>query len=128
MHTCGPEAPEDKLLVFTGNTRYGVQNLEYDSHTGCFFMAVYRGEKDCYPNHDLYIIDGERAMEDQSFFLLNNGTDERTPGWYFPYGSTGLCSLGNGLFYISQDGKAEGRYYTQVMLYRWEKSAAFIRV
>ena len=33
--------PVGRYFVFTGNTTYGVQNLEYDAATGHYLMAVY---------------------------------------------------------------------------------------
>lgn len=127
MHTCGPDVPEDKLFIFTGNTCYGVQNLEYDPETGNLIMAVYRGEKDSFPNYDLFVIDGNRPPQDHQLFLLSNGTGEPTPGWYFPYGATGICALGNGLYYLSEDGKENDLYYTNVVLYHWDGQAPFVR-
>ena len=126
MHTCGPDAPEDKLFVFIGNTRYGVQNLEYDGDTGHFLMAVYHGEKASFPNYDLFVIDGSRPPQDHQLFLLDNGSGETAPGWHFPYGATGMCALGNGLFYLSEDGMADGLFYTTAALYRWDGKAPFV--
>ena len=41
-------------------------------------------------------------------------------GWRFKYGSTGIHSLGNGLFYISENSKnADGLQQTTLRLYRW---------
>ena len=45
MHHSGPETPAHKFFIYTGNTTYGVQNLEYDAATGNFLMAVYRGKR-----------------------------------------------------------------------------------
>ena len=50
-------------------------------------------------------------------------------GWYFKWGATGLQPLGNGLFYISHNEKAEdGQQHTTVHKYRWVGSSqnAFI--
>ena len=128
MHTQGPKTPNNKFFVFTGNTRYGVQNLEYDAYTGSFLMAVYRGEKPQYPNYDLFAIDGHKSPEDDHLFLLDQGTGEKTPGWYFAYGATGLCSLGNGYYYISQDGKEGSLFNTKVVLYQWDGTTPFAQV
>ena len=120
MHRCGPDRPEHKFFVHTGNTTYGVQNLEYDEATGNFLMAVYKGQKPEYPNYSLYVIDGSKAPVDERLSLLSNGTDEATPGWHFPHGSTGLYALGDGQFYISCHGRSEEGHYTHVRLYRWD--------
>lgn len=140
MHLQGPERPERKLFVHTGNTHYGVQNLEYDEHTGYFLMAVYPGRKPNYPNYDLYAVDGSRLPEQQSLqgveppmaapvlTLASNGTSEETPGWRFPYGSTGLCSLGDGYFYISEEGRQDKLHNSCIRLYRWDGVTPFVPV
>ena len=128
MHTSGPEKPLHKLFVRTGNTRYGVQNLEYDEATGHLMMAVYRGEKPCFPNYDLYAVDGGAPVQGDRLALVPNGTGEETPGWRYPYGSTGLCSLGDGYFYLSQDGEENGLFYTRVVLCRWDGVTPFVPV
>lgn len=60
-HHSGPAAPEERYFLFTGNTTYGVQNLEYDGYTGNWMVSVYRGTKKSFPNYPLYIIDGSKA-------------------------------------------------------------------
>ena len=45
MHTAGPARPDGVYFAFTGNTTYGVQNLEYDADTRSWFMAVDQGKK-----------------------------------------------------------------------------------
>lgn len=133
MHTCGPEAPDRKFFVYTGNTTYGVQNLEYDDATGNFLMAVYVGKKPQFPNHKMYIIDGNVAPKTEILrgydpeatgetlaLLANPAEDSQTPGWAFPYGSTGLCHLGGEWYYVSREGKsAEGLFESNVKLCRW---------
>lgn len=119
MHTRGPEKPERKFFARTGNTRYGVQNLEYDEATGNFLMAVYRGCKPAWPNYDLYVIDGGKAPVNDRLTLLDNGTGEAAPGWRYPWGATGLCSLGDGYFYVSHEGGGGDLHHTRVVLSRW---------
>ena len=128
MHRCGPDKPESKYFVRTGNTCWGVQNFEFDEATGHFLMAVYRGTKPRYPNYDLYVMDGGKAPAGDRLTLMDNGTGEDTPGWYYPYGSTGLCSLGDGYFYVSQPGQEEGDYFTHAVLCRWDGKAPFVTV
>ncbi len=132
MHTCGPEAPYKKFFVYTGNTTWGVQNLEFDRSTGNFLMAVYLGKKPQFPNLPMYIVDGSVApkteklagydpeMTGEVLSLLPNGTDCKTPGWTFPHGSTGLCHLGGEWYYVSCHGRTEeNQHYTNVKLCRW---------
>lgn len=125
MHRSGPAAPLHKFFVPTGNTTYGVQNLEYDKDTGNFLLAVYPGKKPQYPNYSLFVIDGsvpprsaplsgvEPALEGQLLSLSG-------PGYHFPWGSTGLCSLGGGHYYVSHDGRGDHGFYTRIHLYNWD--------
>ena len=134
MHHSGPAAPDHKFFVFTGNTTYGVQNLEYDPFTNSYLMAVYRGKKPQYPNRPLYIVDASkppvtaplRGVEPpetgETLSLRPDGLPHESGvrGWDFPLGSTGLCALGGGYYYVSHDGKGEDGWYTHVKLYRWD--------
>lgn len=134
-HEAGPKKPEREYFVFTGNTRYGVQNLAYDSYTGCMFMAVYAGKKPQYPNYDLFAFsvcqkpeksvlkggaDGKRHLT----LRLVQCSDDQTPGYRFRWGSTGLCPLGGGLWYISENGKnkAMKTFDCTARLYHWTGS------
>ncbi len=117
IHTSGPDHAENKYFVFTGNTNFGVQNLEYDVNTGDIFMAVYRGAKEQYPNRTLYRIDGKAAPKMETLVgcggeqgkvlsLKKEGLFHEASGVYcyeFRYGSTGMISLGDGLFYFSEN-------------------------
>ncbi len=138
MHHFGPAKPAHKFFVYTGNTNYGVQNLEYDAATGNFLMAVYRGKKESFPNYAMYALDGSKApvretlvgvepkTEGEVLSLLDNGTGEKTPGWNFEFGSTGLYSFGDGQFYVSHDSKCENGFDTHVKLYRWDGVAPLV--
>lgn len=131
LHTSGPAKPFEKLFIYTGNTTYGIQNLEYDAYTGNFLMAVYRGKKPGFPNYALYIVDGSKGATPQLLqgvepqttgqvlTLLPSGEQNKTPGWHFDFGSTGLYSFGNGYYYVSHDGRNGEGFYTHVRLYRW---------
>ena len=55
-HESGPKKPGKEYFVNTGNTNYGVQNMTYDAHTGCIYMAVYKGKKPQYPNYTLFAV------------------------------------------------------------------------
>ena len=114
---------DERLFLYTGNTRWGVQNLEYDETTGDWYLAVYPGEKKEFPNYSLFVLDGARAPLDgahradgtpiREVFLKPGG------GSCFPYGSTGMCALGDGLWYFSREGSDFLRgQYTNVCLYR----------
>lgn len=135
MHRNGPAKPNGRYFVFTGNTSWGIQNLEYDAETNLWFMAAYKGKKKDFANFGIFVVDGSKAPVKQALkgvgyvkkapvlSLLEKG--ERDPkhpevyGWKFKHGTTGLCSLGDGLFYISHNGKNEQGQFSNVKLYRF---------
>ena len=58
LHRNGPQKPNGQYFVYTGNTNYGVQNLEYDEDLKGWWMAVYTGKKPLFPNYSLFLADG----------------------------------------------------------------------
>ena len=139
MHKSGPVSPNHKLFVYTGNTTWGVQNLEYDRHTGAFFMAVYNGVKPEFPNYALYAIDATVAPktanlkgldeEGELLTLKPIGTlDEKTGvyGWHFPYGSTGMFSYGDGRWLISENRLTTEGQCGYIFHYLWNEKDPFI--
>lgn len=127
----------DRYFVYTGNTSWGIQNLCYDPANDVLFAAVYRGIKPQYPNYTLFAIDlGAKAKKEQlrgfdsgekgkvlplkKWGLHHAATD--TYGWNFPLGSTGLTSLGGGLFYISHNS-TRPEQNTTLHLYRYTPDA-----
>ena len=138
MHRNGPSAPLRKFFVYTGNTRYGIQNLEYDKAENALFMAVYKGNKKEFPNYDLYIADlsapAKREVpsglneEGDTLSLLPYGEYHETSGVYgfrFPYGSTGLCSIGGGEWLISHNRVEDGEQCSTIYLYDWNRKTGF---
>lgn len=134
MHASGPDAPDEKLFVFTGNTCYGVQNLEYDPYTGDWLMAVYKGSKPAYPNHPFFVIDGAMPphlsplqgcggekgllLQLKKVGLHDAGSD--IYGFDFAYGSTGLFAIGDGRYYVSHHAGGHGSHSSTARLYRWD--------
>lgn len=135
LNESGPDHPLNKYFLYTGNTTYGVQNLEYDANTGYWFAAVYPGKKSIFPNYSLFAIDGAQipvlqtlkgfdSTENGNVLQLANAgmhdTKSGIYGWQYPWGATGMYSVGNGYFYISQNGVAENKkQYCNLLLYRW---------
>lgn len=136
LHKSGPEKPLHKYFVRTGNTSWGIQNLAYDEASGNVYAAVYKGKKAKMPNYSLFVIDGhaaprteplqgfDPAVEGEVLSLLQAGKyDEAsgTWGWNFKWGTTGLCPLGDGYFYISHNAKSKdtGTQSSTVHLYQW---------
>ena len=122
MHASGPSAPKGKYFVYTGNTRYGIQNLEYDVHSRAMLAAVYPGKKPTFPNYSLFFIDAARPAEGSRMFLTDfaGHDDHRFCGSHFPYGTEGLCSLGDGYFYIGRDVAEGHEHGALVELWRFD--------
>jgi len=110
MHRAGPENPRNVYFFFTGNTTYGIQNLEYDEYTGDYFVFVYRGRKEKYPNYHLFVIDGKVAPREEKLKGYENFTGKvlthknigkevnGSNGTLFPLGDMGAYSIGDGHF------------------------------
>ena len=134
VHTSGPDACDERFFVYTGNTCFGIQNLEYDAYTGDIFAAVYKGEKPEYPNYDMFVIKGNqtplikelpgyygekcKVLKLQETGLCESGIY----GYRFPFGQTGMFSLGDGRFYFSENHDiygAEESHESDICLYRY---------
>ena len=125
MHTEGPQKPHGQYFVFTGNTTYGVQNLEYDAHTKKWWMAVYKGNKTEYPNYALFAFDADTRPHKQALqgvpYIPKATTITSVQGWHQDIGSTGLCSLDNGLFLISHSYKNSKGQGSTLKLYQYQE-------
>jgi hypothetical protein len=143
MHQQGPAKPAGEYFVKTGNTTYGVQNLDYDPSTNLWMMAVYAGTKKHYPNYTLFAADGlarpvKKALDGVPYIkkgkvvaLKAAGKQQgEIRGWHWGVGSTGICSLGDGYFYLSHNYKIEAGQGSTIRLYRFtgEEDAAFHQV
>lgn len=140
VHMNGPEQPQKKYFVHTGNTNWGVQNMAYDSYTDRLYMFVYKGKKETYPNYDLFAVNMSARpykaklagvdYEKEKQLHLNLAQDglydpaTKTYGWRFPYGSTGVCALGEGYWLISEPHKDKATKLNScnARLYRWTGS------
>ena len=136
LHKSGPEKPLHKYFLYTGNTSWGIQNLAYEKASGNMHAAVYKGKKSHYPNYSYFVIDGSKAperkqlqgfdpaVEAEVLSLLPEGLHDAqsdTWGWNFKWGTTGLCPIGDGYFYISHNAKDKqtGNQSSTVQLYKW---------
>lgn len=118
-----------KYFVHTGNTEWGVQNLAYDSSTNQMFLAVYKGSKSRWPNYDLFALDmnqqaSSAPLEGVPYCASPAEQLEVSGAWYFRWGSTGLCPLGDGSYYISHNGASDGNNYCEACLYHWQGSSS----
>ncbi|MEV4332075.1 hypothetical protein AB0K02_16345 [Streptomyces sp. NPDC049597] len=118
-HRSGPARPGGKFFLYTGNTRYGVQNLEYDGHSGNWLMAAYKGSKPGFPNYSLFVVDGEgsprwgevrgqREPETGRLLPLLRGGLHHEPSGTYGWQSTGqygLVSLDDGRFYLAETAR-----------------------
>ncbi|MFD1934489.1 hypothetical protein ACFSKW_23760 [Nonomuraea mangrovi] len=140
-HRSGPGKVDGKYFAYTGNTTYGVQNLEYDPHTGNWMMAVYKGVKPQFPNYSFFVVDGGRPPRTgpvvgqptpetgKLLSLAPGGLQHEASGvrgWEFG-GQYGLAALGDGRFYVSKAGTlTEGgvtKQTSHAQLYRWTGQA-----
>lgn len=130
-HHSGPETPEGKYFIFTGNTNFGVQNLAYDQSGKRWLMGVYRGQKPSFPNYGLFPVMAtakpilkDLAGTGEKGLLLplapegNSNEITGTHGW-MEDASTGMVALGNGLFYLAEAGKKDGRHTARLVLHQW---------
>ncbi|RDG39396.1 hypothetical protein DVH02_04150 [Streptomyces corynorhini] len=136
-HTSGPAAPDGKYFVYTGNTTYGTQNLEYDRHTGNWLLAVYKGTKPRFPHYALFVLDGARRPVDgvvrgqpapergPLLSLLPQGLHDAGTGLYGweSAGQYGLVSLDDGRYYVAETGTVRVDGVTlqtgRAVLHRW---------
>lgn len=110
---------ENRFFFYTGNTNWGIQNLEYDTYLDAWLVAVYVGKKECFRNPPMFVIDRRIAPETGELkglcgregMLLTAapiGTPDPATGVYgcdFNHGTTGIISLGNGYYYFSFEKK-----------------------
>lgn len=145
MHQMGPRKPAGQYFVFTGNTTYGVQNLEYDPFTEAWLMAVYKGVKEHYPNYTLFAADAKARPTKQTLQgvpylkkglvvpLKAEGLKDATTGirgWMWGVGSTGMAALGGGYYYFSHNYNSEQGQGSTIRMYRYTdlKDEAFEEV
>lgn len=123
FHKSGPDAPDGKYFLFTGNTTWGVQNLEYDEGLARWLICVYRGIKPQYPNYPLFTVSaadrpsrngsGETVLSLAPKGILHGPSG--VWGYRFERGAEGIYSFGNGYYYVSYPGKLEDGRQTAVL-------------
>lgn len=125
----------EKYFIYTGNTTWGVQNLCYDANTECIFMASYAGRKPEFPNYTLFAVPvGQKpqkkvlkGLEDDgkhaSLELLQQGllsSVKGIRGWRYGSACTGMCSLGDGRWYVSVPEKHKKWQTATVEMLVWK--------
>jgi len=108
LHHSGPESAEKRYFLYTGNTTWGVQNLEYDAFSRSYLAAVYCGRKPEFRNPPMFIIDAEKAPKllplkgrEECGLTLSLSTLAENGECSFPLGQTGVYSFGDGRFCFS---------------------------
>ena len=135
----GPQLPNLKCLVRTGNTRYGVQNLTHDTSLNLWVMGVYAGEKEQLPNYNVFVVDGDKRpgrrgglrgvpyVKNAELLPVlvhevdaSESEDGRADGWYFDYGTTGMAAIGDGYYYICVPYSNQHGHGGTVFMYKWQ--------
>lgn len=132
-HNSGPAKPLCRYFVYTGNTEWGIQNLNYNPELKALIAAVYKGKKAGFPNFSMFAIDLSRKAHKETLRGLDNketgyvlplkktglyDSTTDTYGWRFPDGATGICYLGDSMYYISRNSSKPEQSST-LTLYRW---------
>lgn len=104
-----------KYFVYTGNTKYGVQTMEYFDELNLWILNCYHGQKDSFKKLRLFAIDGDvppkketlrgQPQEDKQYVLslYQDGCNDKENGiygWDSSYGVQGVAYMNDGLFYI----------------------------
>ena len=140
-HHSGPDSYEERYFLYTGNTTWGIQNIEYDANSENWFIAVYCGSKKNFVNYPMFVCDGTKAPvladlqgRNGEKGLLLSLSEIGAPadknslrGSFFPYGSTGMASMGDGIFYFSlpySEKKQDGDYFgSNLTLYKYDSES-----
>jgi hypothetical protein len=123
IHRNGPSKPDGRYFVRTGNTNWGVQQLEYDHHSGLWLLGTYKGRKPQFAPLTLFAIDAGVAPRrtklegvdyvgrEQVLTLVplgeKSGANGAIRGWRYDC-AVGLCSLGDGDFFVAKSKKRDG--------------------
>ena len=141
MHRHAPALPPEKYFVLTGNTEYGVQNLEYDEARRMLLMAVYAGHKPEFPNYDIYAADlSKPAVQTEltglhetgaALTLWNASAPERADeiaGWRFSCGQYGMQFISGGALCCAQPVTVDGENAAYVYAYSFDPRKGFERL
>ena len=136
-HHSGPDRCEARYFLYTGNTNFGVQNLEYDPFSRRWLVAVYEGKKPEFPNYPMFFIDatvpphdGEllgRQGERGALLTLAPGdcSENGITGCRFPLGQTGIWARGDGTFWFSDHlyNREKHLHSTTLVAYRLDPAS-----
>jgi hypothetical protein len=135
LHRDGPTTLQGKYFVRTGNTTWGVQNLSYDETLQRWFLGVYPGKKQSFPNYSLFAIDARTPPSSgdlagagepgQLLELADDGLKDSATGvrGWNQKADVGFQPVGQGLFYLSVNAGAKGAQTSDLTLMRWTGDA-----
>lgn len=128
-----------KYFIYTGNTSWGVQNMCYDPLNKCIFMACYAGKKPNFPNYTLFAVPVKqkpvkstlKGLQDDgkhlSLALWKQGLLSKVEGirgWRWRDGATGMCTIGEGVWFVSTPKKLKNKTQTAtVRRLKWKGGA-----
>lgn len=119
-HSSGPEKANGKCFLYTGNTKYGVQTMEYFDELNLWILNCYAGDKAQFENYNIFAIDADvkpvyqelkgQPKTDKQYVLSlyqdgSHDTKNDIYGWHTRYGVQGIAYMGDGLFYITRPYK-----------------------
>ena len=135
-HRQGPKAPDGKYFVYTGNTDFGVQSLEYDPWDELWLLAAYPGSKPGFPNYTLFAVDADarptkqklKGNGDESGLVLplaDQGRQDKATGirGWTRQAPFGIQALGPKLFYVASSTGKGGSSGSVLTLETWTGSA-----
>ena len=105
-HKEGPEH-EDKYFIFTGNTNFGIQNLEYDAESDNYIMAVYNGSCPEYPNYSVFFVDTDTVPQVEELMMA---PDRLAADKALPNSTPGCTKMAQGkvLYLTDNNGSSDG--------------------
>ena len=129
--TSGPTEIDGQYFVYTGATRWGIQNLTYDPTLERWFLGVYAGSKPEFPNYTMFAVEAASqpvrqelpgiGVEGDTLPLAEDGLrDEATGvrGW-FQKADVGLQAMGDGLYYLCTNSAVDGLQTATLTLSTW---------
>lgn len=134
---------EAHYFLDIANTRWCIQNLEYDAYDRSWIACVYPGKREGSPNLPMYIIDGTAAPQKKDnpydsevlhLSLKQAGIyHEQTKIWGYSFhkGQEGVFAFGDGSYYFAHPYRdTEHRYGAMLRLYRrsFDSNEPFVTV
>lgn len=129
--TSGPTEIDGQYFVYTGTTRWGIQNLAYDPTLERWLMGVYAGDKPDSLNYTMFAVEAASqpvkqelrgvGVEGETLPLAEDGLRDETTGirGWFQKADVGLQAMGDGLYYLSTNSVVDGQQTATLTLTTW---------